>query len=136
MADVTVTAANVVPAAGANVQKVTAGATVTAGQAVYKDATASSKAKPCDADAEASAVCAGIALSSASLDQPLFIATGGDVGFGAIFTVGTTYCVSTTAGGIAPEADLTTGDYKSILGVATTTSNLRLNIFNSGVAEA
>ena len=135
MADVTVTAANVVPAAGATLEKVTAGATITAGQVVYKDTTDANKVKLADADAQATALVAGIAVGGAANNQPLFIVTKGDISFGAIFTAGHTFCASTTPGGIAPEADLLTGDFKSILGVTTSTSNLRVNLINRNTAE-
>lgn len=50
MADVSVTAASVVKTATSLIGYGTAGGTVTAGQPVYADTTASNKLKPCDAD--------------------------------------------------------------------------------------
>jgi hypothetical protein len=49
-------------------------------------------------------------------------------------TVGTTYLVSRTAGGIMPDADRTTGDYVTVLGTAATTTQLDLNIKATGIA--
>jgi hypothetical protein len=53
------------------------------------------------------------------------------LGAAAAPTVGIIYCVSATAGGIAPSADLTTGDYVTILGVGATTNRLAVDIFVS-----
>lgn len=137
MADVSITPANVVPGSNTKFEVVDGGGSVLGGYTVYKDTTDGNKIKACDADVQASAVCAGIVASTGGTNQKLVIYTKGDVTLGSgNLTVGTTYCVSTNAGGIAPEADLLTGDYKSILGVAITSSVLRLNINNSGVAEA
>jgi hypothetical protein len=44
--------------------------------------------------------------------------------------------VSATAGGIAPEADLGTGEYVSVLGIATAADNLKMGINNSETAHA
>lgn len=138
MADISYTTTNVVPGADAVLEVVTAGGTLTSGMPVYRDATAANKVKACQADTLAKSTCYGIVLSAvAALNQPVVIARSGSVTFGSGLTVGTTYCVSdANAGGIAPEADLTTGDYKTILGVATSTSVLKLQILNSGVAES
>lgn len=135
MADLTITAANVVAAADAKIGRGTAGAAITAGQSLYLDS-ADGRMKLADANSGTAAArsCAGIALHAASSGQPIAYAYEGDVNPGATLTVGEIYVLSATAGGIAPEGDLTTGHYVGILGVATTASNLRLRINNSGVA--
>lgn len=136
MADITVTAASVVPVAGFGFLDLTAGASITAGQTVYLDTANSNVAKLADADASAlTATVAGIALHSASSGQPLKVITSGDLNPGATLTAGKIYVQSATAGGIAPAADLTTGWRTSIVGVATTTSNLSLAIKNTGVTN-
>jgi len=132
MADITITAADVNMVSGRKISG-TAGATITAGQSVYRDGTDSNKLKPADADTQATAVAAGIALHSASAGQPLQYQESGTLDTGATLSVGTVYVVSTTAGGIAPWADLLTGDYVSLLGVAVTANNLELILNNSGV---
>lgn len=135
MADLTITAANVV-SKGTKTEQGTAGTTITAGQAVYYN-TSTKKWELADADAEASVTRVGIALNSASLNQPIIVARPtGNLDLGATLTVGTVYVVSTTAGGIAPITDLLSGDFVCILGVATADDNLALDIFESGVAEA
>jgi hypothetical protein len=54
---------------------------------------------------------------------------------GTTLVVGTTYCVGSTAGAIVPISDLTTGDYVTILGTASTTTQLDLAIKASGVVK-
>jgi hypothetical protein len=136
MADLTITAANVKKTDSTLITEGIAGATITAGQPVYKDSTASNKLKPADADVLASAAAVGIALHGASADQPLKYATGGNLTLGVVMTAGAVYVVSTTAGGIAPVADLGSGDFVTLLGIATSTSNLKLSISVSATAKA
>lgn len=137
MTDISVTAASVLASAGATLGIGTAGEALTAGQPVYKDATDSGKIKACDANASAAAsACVGIALHTSANNQPIEYATGGDINMGATLVVGQVYITSANAGGVAPVSDLTTGWYTTVLGVATTTANLRLSINAGGVAKA
>ncbi len=134
MADLTVTAGNVVAATGASTLNGTAGATVTAGQTVYLDSTTSTL-KLCDANLSlAASTTKGIALHGASSGQPLQIQTGGDINPGDTVVVGKIYVQSATAGGIAVAADLATGHYVTVIGVGTTASNIHLVMYNSLVA--
>lgn len=138
MADLTITVANVVPVAGYQAESgYLAGATITRGATVYLDSTTSTwKLADCDASAAAAGSAGvGISLSDVVATQPMLVMQGGDLGLGAILTVGQIYCVSATAGGIAPYADLTTNGRVTILGVASTTSNLKLRMWASGVAK-
>jgi len=137
MADITVTAASVLAASNATLGIGTAGEALTAGQPVYKDASDSNKIKACDANASAAAsACVGIALHTSANNQPIEYATGGDINLGATLTLGQIYITSANAGGIAPVSDLATNWYTTVLGVATTTANLRLSINAGGVAKA
>jgi hypothetical protein len=132
-ADLSVTAANVVPASGYQFVDGTAGETITAGQPLYLKA---SDTRYWKADSDASSATAtviGIALNGSSAGQPVRVQTGGDINIGATLTVGEIYVLSATAGAICPEGDLVTDDFVSILGVATTASNLKLRVFVSGV---
>jgi hypothetical protein len=70
MADLTVTAANVVKGADAKTQVGLYGATVTAGQTVYADPADGGKFKPADADADAAAVPRTSNASEARLIRP------------------------------------------------------------------
>lgn len=136
MADLTITVGDVKKTDSTSIAEGIAGATVTAGQPVYKDSTASNKLKPADADVLASAAAVGIALHGASADQPLKYAISGNLTLSAVMTAGAVYVVSANAGGIAPVADLGSGDYVTLLGIATSTTNLKLSISVSATAKA
>lgn len=141
MSDVSITAANVL--AGANAKKRTgiAGATITAGQAVYEDSSDSFKFKLADANASAAtAKCVGIALHGASSGQPLTIVEedddftpGGTLSISAAADDGV-YVLSGTAGGIAPIGDLASGWYPVIVGVAKSASKMNLKIVRGTAA--
>lgn len=135
MTDVSITAANVLKGSGAVVEHGTFGATVTAGQVVYQDASASNKFKLADHDSATAAVRmpVGIALNGGGDGQPGTIQRSGPITVGGTLVPGTTYCLSGTPGGICPQADVTTGDDVVILGVATSASVLQLGIVVSGV---
>lgn len=134
MTDISVTAANVV-AMSDDITHGTAGATITAGQAVYKD---SVTGKYLLADNNSATVAArtpgGMSLHGASLNQPLAVQKSGPITIGGTLTAGVAYYLSGTAGGICPVADLTTGMYPTILGIATSATVLNLDIQPSGVA--
>lgn len=134
MADISITAANVVKGSNAVVEAGTAGAAITAGQVVYKDA-ADGKYKLADADSATAAAKAprGIALNGASDGQPLSIIRSGDVTIGATLTPGTAYYLSPVAGGIAPLADVASGDDVVLLGLAESASVLAVDIQITGV---
>lgn len=120
MADITITAANVVFTSGQKANG-TAGGTITAGQAIYKDA-ADSKLKAAQANGAAGIVDAvGIALHASLNNQPLaYAADGAVINIGGTTSKATTYCVSAAAaGGVAPQADLTSGHRIVQLGYAT-----------------
>lgn len=133
MAAITVTAGNVVAGSNSVTKNVTAGETITAGMSVYKDAATGYYKKASTASAAAAAI-EGISLNGASLGQPLQIQTSGNINPGGTVTVGEIYCASDTAGGIGPEGDNTTGDYVTVIGIGTTTSNISMNIHQGGVA--
>lgn len=135
MPDLAITAANVTADDGAvNKYIGTAGATVTAGQACYVDTANSNVLKLAQSDGTAlEATVKGIAMHGAASGQPLTLATSGDIDLGATLTVGATYVLSQTAGGIAPIADLATGDFVSHIGIGDAADNLSIGIKNSGV---
>lgn len=137
MAALSITAANVVAGSNATRENGVAGASVTAGQAVYRDPT-TRKYLLSDADAATAAANSvdGIALHGAAANQPLTIQRGGDINLGATLVVGTIYVLDSTAGGIAPASDLGSGEVAVVLGVATSASNLKLDILNSGAKVA
>lgn len=135
MTDLVITAANVVAGSGARKTTGTAGATVTAGQIVYLDTTTSTyKLADCDSATAAVRSPAGIALHGASSGQPLTILTSGPITIGATMTAGVTYYCSPTPGGICPVADVLSGDYPVVIGIATSTTVLDVAIQEAGVA--
>lgn len=135
MADLVVTAGSVVPFANATRETGVAGATILAGQTVYKDPT-TKKYLLADADsATASArTTRGIALNGASLDQPLVVHTGGGINPGATVVIGTVYAQSDVPGAIRPVADNGSGDYVTVIGVGVAVNRIDVNIQASGVA--
>lgn len=137
MADLTITAANVVAGSTARMTEGTAGVALTAGQVVYQEA-ATGLMKLCDCNSATAEVRVpkGIALHAAAINQPVAILTQGPVTIGATVAAGVTYFVSGTAGGIRPAADNTTGDYVSIVGIATSTTVIDVLFHQSGVAMA
>ena len=135
MADLSITAANVTAADGAVVKYIgVAGATITAGQACYIDTANSNVIKLAQSDGTVlESTIKGVALHGASATQPITLASSGNMNLGATLVVGETYVLSQAAGGIAPVGDLVTGDMVSHLGIATTASNLKMSIVNSGI---
>ena len=133
MADLSITAASVVAASDATTEAGTAGATITAGQVVYKEAS-SGQYKLADTDSATAEVRVprGIALHAASSGQPLKILTKGGITIGATVAVGIGYWLSGTAGGICPVADVAAGDYPAFLGIGTSTTAIKVNITESG----
>ena len=75
----------------------------------------------------------GIALHASLDGQPLSVIKRGPLTLNAVLTAGTTYVLSSTPGGIAPQADAASGDEVVILGVALSTTSLDVNIKNTGV---
>lgn len=119
MADLTITATSVVPGADASVQQGIAGETITAGNSLYiKAADGKLWKAQCDGTAE-EATCVGVALNGAAPNQPVGYVTSGTVIIGATTSKATTYVVSATAGGIAPQADLVATNRISYVGYAT-----------------
>lgn len=134
MPDLSITAGSVIAYADVTPRDGTAGETITAGQVVYIDTSDNNEIKLADCDSSsATATVAGIALTGASNGQPIKYAPSGEITIGATVTVGELYVLSGTAGGIAPEGDLATGDYVSFLGIGTTAARIRFSILNSGV---
>ena len=135
MADLTITAASVLAGSDASVRDGTLGAAVTAGQALYLDP-ADSRWKL--ADNNSATVIArtpqGIALNGGASGQPVKVLTGGPITIGATMTAGVAYYLSDTAGGICPVADLASGEYPTIIGIATSTTVLDVRFHASGVA--
>ena len=135
--DLSVTAANVLASSSAVKERGVAGATITAGQTLYIDTSDSNKLKLADCDSATAAVrnCAGIALNGAAAGQPVeYVIEDPSFTPGGTLTVGTTYVLSDTAGGIMPHADLESGDYPTVLFIATTTALAVMKMVKGTVA--
>lgn len=135
MADISVTASAVLAAADARVVKGTAGATITAGQAVYRDT--DRKFKLADANNASATVRAavGIALNGASDGQPIAVIYEGDLTMNAVLTGGIPYFLSSDPGGICAIADVGSGEYVCQLGIASSTTVLKVKPIYTGVAN-
>ncbi len=134
MADIVVTAANVVASAGGLRENRIAGATITAGQIVYKEAaTGLMKLADCDSATAEARIPYGFALNGAAANQPVEVLRAGLLTAGATLTAGTEYWLSGTSGAFCPAADKATGDRSVLIGVATSTAILKVAIVDSGV---
>lgn len=135
MTALSITAANVLPGSGAQIEAGTAGETITAGQVVYLD-TSAGKYKLADCDSATAAVRSprGIALNGASSGQPLSILRAGDITIGATMTAGVAYYLGDVAGAIVPVGDVGSGDYPVIIGIAKSTTVLAVKFNEAGVA--
>lgn len=136
MADLTITAASVLAGANSRQTDGIAGEAITAGKAVYKSSTTKKwmLADSNSATAEAREA-QGIALNGASLNQPLKIHTAGDITIGATVTAGVGYYLSDTPGGLCPVADVGSGEYVNLIGLAKSTTVLAVDIQFPGVAN-
>lgn len=135
MADISITAANVVAGYAGNTVAAKALAAITAGQIVYRDAATGNFGLADNNSATAAVrVPFGVALNTAAANQPLAVLTSGPITIGGTLTAGVTYYLSDTPGGLCPVADLASGEYPSIIGIATSTTVLNVDISPSGVA--
>jgi hypothetical protein len=123
MADLVITAANVLQASG-NVEVGVAAGTLTAGQSIYKSATTGQwNTAQCDGTAdEAGFTAFGIAAHASSAGQPIVVIKDGTFNPGATVVVGTQYVISAATGKIAPSTDLVSTNKITILGRATTSA--------------
>lgn len=135
MADLTITANNVVAGSSGARLDGRAGETIAAGKAVYLNTTTGlwMLADSNSATAEARKAI-GIAMNGAALNQPLAIHKSGDITIGATLTAGLAYYLSDTPGGICPVADIGAGEFVCLIGFAKSTSVLSVAIQFPGVS--
>lgn len=135
MANLTITAASVVAGSNAFVQSGSFGEAVTAGQVVYKSST-TNKWLLADSNSVTPEArhAIGIALNGGSIDQPVTVQTSGKITVGATLTAGTDYYLSDTPGAICPRADVGSGEYVCLLGLAESTTVLDLSVQFPNVA--
>jgi hypothetical protein len=139
MADLTITATQVLPAAtGVSLDNLYAGEAIDCGEVYYVKA-ADGKAWLAKAltaaEAAARGVCVGAAKAAGQMmtGQKTGLVT---LGAGAAPAVGTPYFVSDNAGKIAPLADLGAADFMTLLGWGASGNKLSLDIGASGIAHA
>ena len=137
MADISITATDVVPATDAFVETVLLGETVTAGEILVYDSTDNDWVVASNASDALSGSANGqnlrMALSSANSGQTIAVLrSDSDVSLGAVLAAGRWYVLS-TGGSISPESDATTADYSVLIGYAKTTSLLRFSPISTGV---
>ena len=135
MADLTITAANVL-SAGTSFSRATAGVALTQGEVIYLDSADGNLAKLADASAAATATIAGIVVTEAAAAQPVLYVKTGAITIGDTVATGTVYVVSATAGKIAPIADLSSTEIVSVLGIASSTTVITMNVWNTAIIKA
>lgn len=135
MADLSPTAANVVAASDAITEAGSLGATVVPGDALYKDSS-DGLWKLADNDGASSLIRTptGLALNGGGSGQPVKVLKSGNITLGSILTAGVSYYLSNTPGKLCPIADVGAGEYACFIGIATSTSILKVNITPSGVS--
>jgi predicted transcriptional regulator len=119
MADLIVTAANVIAVSNAVKGTGIAGETITAGQSVYLKSADGRIWKAKSSGTVEESTLAGIALHAALAGQPIQYAAGGGLNIGATTVKTSAYMVSATAGGICPQADLVSTNKIAYAGYAT-----------------
>jgi hypothetical protein len=142
MADISQTAASVALGASTTPTKVVQyGESVTQGMPLYL--ASDGKWYQTDAnDGVAKAVAGAVALSPGATDGYGLVAlpatTPGRslVNLGATLAIGTVYGVSATKGAIAPIADITSTQFVSVIGIATTAALLDFQVSISNTAKA
>lgn len=111
-----------------------AGATIAQGKTLYLDsADGKYKLADCDSATIAARSTVAIALNAASDGQPITVLEEGPITIGATLTAGTAYYQSPNAGGICPLADVLTGDTVTLIGIASSTTVIEVDIQESGV---
>lgn len=135
MADVAITASNVKFGTDGDIRHGVAGEAVEAGKTIYLDR-ADNKLRLSDNNAVGKKQVSGIALNTAAIGQPLAYQRSGDLEIGGVLVAGTTYYLSSTAGGIMPQGDLAVGMDSVVIGTAKSASVLSLGIKATGVTIA
>ena len=137
MADILVTASQLLPTTDTVLEDGIAGEAIAQGDWIYKKAADGRlwKADNDAASAEAAEVVGQAMVACAAAAQPMRYARGGTVTQGAAATIvqGTIYVLSSTAGKAMPSADLGAGDRVTILGVGNAANGIQLQLNRSGI---
>jgi hypothetical protein len=138
MAVLTVTAANVLASGTGQKTPGVAGATLTAGQPLYADASSGGVLKPAVANSATGSDMVGVSLHAALTGQPIMYVTS-DVAFthglsGVV--AGDIVILSATAGSFSPSADLASTWYTVVAIICTSATQGILKITRSTVVKA
>ncbi|MCX5478456.1 hypothetical protein OSH08_05540 [Kaistia geumhonensis] len=135
MADLSITAANVIAGDDSVQASGIAGEAVAAGKVGYYN---TSTRRYMLADSNSATVEARrgtcIFLNGAAAGQPVKVHRAGDITIGATLTAATAYYLSDTPGGICPLADVGSGEYVCQVGLARSTTVLTVDFQFPGVA--
>ena len=137
MADVIITATDVEVVGSTEGRLVQFGVAVTQGQVVYRS-TADNKYYLANCGVSTTARAVGIVISNCAINTFGYIlgTKNAVINIGGTVAVGEIYVVSDTDGNIMPSTDLTSGQYLTVLGYATTASNLVINITDTQISHA
>lgn len=137
MADITITASDVLVADSVRVAAVEAGVAVTAGQVLVYDPTdddyilASNSTLALSGNAGAASIV--MAVGAAGAGQRVAVVGGGNtITVGSVLSKGRVYVLSAN-GLISPESDATTGDFVTIIGYALSATELYFNPQSTGL---
>jgi hypothetical protein len=135
MADLVLTPSAIIAGLNSAQEHGTAGETITAGKSVYKSAT-TKKWMLADSNSATAAArqAGGIALNGASDGQPITVHKSGDLTVDAVLSAGQAVYLSDTPGGLCPLADVGTGEYVCLIGLAKSASVLAVDIQFPNVA--
>jgi hypothetical protein len=133
MANITITPSSFTLPSGAKAQTCLAGTTITAGQACCL---VSGSLYPASSNTSSKKFVTGIAMNGGTMGQAIVVQIIGTFIPGGTVVKDTVYVLSETAGDICPYSDLTTGDEIVIVGVASSTTAINLNLWDSGIAHS
>lgn len=118
---------------GGSFEPGTAGEAISSGDWLYRDASRTYFLAKCDDPDKATLY--GVAMNNAILGGTVYVNRDAAIEADAVFAKDVVYVLSATAGRIAPEADLVSGNLISIAGVASSTTGLKVGILNTGIAK-
>lgn len=130
MPAVTITAASVLPTDSTEYLIGTAGESLSAGQALFKDKADGETLKRADSEyTQDKFRCVGVAMCNAADGQPVVYAVAGHLTVGAVLTAGESYSLFGSQGGIGLTSDPTGDETITRIGVATDVSTLKISLF-------
>ena len=139
MADLSITAANVLPSDQASISEGICGETITAGQAVYIDTANNNVLKLAyNAGTLLQGTVAGIALNGGAAGQVIrYVYQDPALVLGCTMTVGDAIYLGGVAGGLTKTTtDLDTGEFCSIVGICSVlNSAINMKIIRAGAAR-